>query len=303
MGFDAPELGEDDRLADDSVERADWSNAIAPPLSAGGDGEVCFVDGVRRVELRLIASDERDRAPGLFGSFAIGCVRANGRGTFGAHEVVRALVLGGGIVGDAVSLPVGAGIVRYEARSVAGNEPDRPLRELQRLMREAEGAMARKIANESGALVLADGRLSLFDPSVVGVVKRFSRRYLPDEKDALLARLEPGERTPLFVLSGPREDAQRYCWYTRLVPMRAPWHDHAGLVRCETGAAMGLDAAVAIADRVSVLLPRFAGRATDPRAPQNLAPVGALESRLRRHMGDERLLRRALTVYLIGRSR
>jgi hypothetical protein len=238
----------------------------------------------------------------LFGSFAIGCVRVSGRGTFGAHEVVRALVLGGGIVGDGVALPVGTGQVRYDARSVAGSEPDRPLRELQRLMREAEGTMAKQIATESGALVLADGRLSLFDPSVVGVVKRFSRHYLPEDKDALLARLGPGERTPLFVLSGPRDDTQRYCWYTRLVPMRAPWHDHAGLVRCETGAAMGLDAAVGIADRVSALLPRFAGRATDPRAPQNLAPVGALEQRLRHLMGDERLLRRALTVYLIAHS-
>ncbi len=80
--------------------------------------------------------------------------------------------------------------------------------------------------------------------------------------------------------------------------LRRPWHDHAGLVRCEVRASLGLDVAVSLADRVSGLLPSFAGRASDPRAPQNLAPVGGLETWLRHRMGDARMVRRVLLEYL-----
>jgi hypothetical protein len=304
MGFDAPDLEEGDRLGDAAVERQDWSEALRPGARAPGDA-VCFVDGVRRVELRLIATEGGARAPGLFGSFAIGCVRAGRRAAFGEHEVTRLVVVGGGLSPDEVEVPVGAGALRFAPASVPGNEPDLPLRALQRRMREAEGAMAQDLAAESGALVLADGRLTFFRPSaepVVGVVKRFSRHYLPAEPEELLGRIAPGERTPLFVLETQGEGVERYCWYTRLVPMRAHWHDRAGLVRCEVGASIGLERAVELADRVTALLPRFAGRPTDPRAPQNLMPVGALEARLRHRLGDEHLVRRALTEWLIGRG-
>jgi hypothetical protein len=42
-------------------------------------------------------------------------------------------------------------------------------------------------------------------------------------------------------------------------------------------------------------LPRFASRPEhDPRAPQNLLPVGALEKRLRHELGDQAFIRRAI---------
>ena len=53
---------------------------------------------------------------------------------------------------------------------------------------------------------------------------------------------------------------------------------------------------------VTAQLPRFAGRPWDPRTPQNLAPVGALEAWLRHRMGDPRFIRRALTAWLAARS-
>jgi hypothetical protein len=150
--------------------------------------------------------------------------------------------------------------------------------------------------------VLADGPLkSLADDTaspVVGVVKRFVRAYLDAEHDALLSHLAPGERTPLFGLAYEAHPLERYAWYTRLVESRAMWHDHAGLVRCEIRAAVGLDTAREVADRVSGLLPRFAGRSSDPRYPQNLAPVGALESWLQHRMGHRGLIRRALAERL-----
>ena len=46
-------------------------------------------------------------------------------------------------------------------------------------------------------------------------------------------------------------------------------------------------------------LPRFASDPVrDPRAPQNLYPVGALEARLRHRLGDPLLIRRATLAHL-----
>jgi hypothetical protein len=153
--------------------------------------------------------------------------------------------------------------------------------------------------------VLTDGRLGFLDATkspVVGVVKRFVRAYLDPEHDALLPKLAPGERTPLFGLLYEGRPLERYAWYTRLVPTRPAWHDHAGLVRCEVRAGVGMSGARTLADRVSALLPAFAGRPSDPRFPQNLAPVGALETWLQHRMGHRGLIRRALTAWLTERG-
>ena len=72
-------------------------------------------------------------------------------------------------------------------------------------------------------------------------------------------------------------DLRGYSWYTRLADAGPPWHDHAGIVRCEVRAGVRLDGARGLADRTTALLPAYAGRPTDPRAPQNLAPVAGLE--------------------------
>jgi hypothetical protein len=128
----------------------------------------------------------------------------------------------------------------------------------------------------------------------VGAVKRFVRRYLDLEQDQLIGRLSAGQRTPVFGLLDAERERRGFSWYARVSDLRGPWHDHAGVLRCEVRAAIGLDAAVALADRVTALLPRFAGRAADPRTPQNLVPISGLEAWLRHRMGDARMIRRAL---------
>ena len=55
-----------------------------------------------------------------------------------------------------------------------------------------------------------------------------------------------------------------------------------------------------LADRVTALLPRYAGRPSDPRTPQNLAPVAGLETWLRHRMGDRAMVRRALLAWLVA---
>lgn len=299
MGFE-PRLDETPATADPTVETEDWARAIAPGPSEAGT--VWFVDGVRRVELRLLAADEERRTYGLFGSLAAGAVRCDGRAAFAEHLVRRSIVLAGGLRPEPVEVEVGGTRLVFEPRTEPGTEPDQPLAGLQKAMQAEEAALAARLAASSGALVVVDGRLGFLDPTaspVVGLVKRFVRAYLDAEHDALLARLEPGERTPLFGLVYEGQPLERYAWYVRLVPSRPVWHDHAGLVRCEVRAGLGREAAIELADRVSGLLPRFAGRPTDPRYPQNLAPVGALEEWLVHRMGHQGILRRALTQWLI----
>ena len=298
MGFQAS-LEEPPRRADPFVETSDWSRPVRP--RAEGPRTVWFVDGVRRVDVRLIVENGSRRVPGLFGSYAVGAVRCNARAEFGQHAVARALVTGGGLVPERVEVPCGADRLAFESATDPGDDPDRPLLRLQDLMREREAALAAEVAGGGTELVLVDGPLTLRDPTrapVVGVVKRFARRYLEDEQEGLLSKLSAGERTPVFGLELPDQAVERYAWYSRLVPLRSPWHDHAGIVRCEVPAGIGVDAAVGLANSVTELLPRFAGRPTDPRAPQNLAPVGGLETWLRHRLGHAGIVRRAVLEWL-----
>ena len=52
-----------------------------------------------------------------------------------------------------------------------------------------------------------------------------------------------------------------------------------------------------MADASALTLPRFASAAhKDPRAPQNLYPIAALERELRRRLGDAQWVWRALKL-------
>ncbi|HXF56243.1 MAG TPA: hypothetical protein VNO34_01435 [Actinomycetota bacterium] len=298
MGFE-PSLVEPPARADPFVETEDWSRPLRPPPRA--PGQVWFVDGVRRVELRVVATQDGRRAYGLFGSFAVGAVRSDGRAGFGPHAVDRVLVLGSGLVPAPVDVEVGGARLSYRAVSEPGSDPDHPLHRLQKEMQGAEVAVALEVAESQDRLVLADGRWESRERTeapVVGVVKRWSRGYLLPEHEALVPSLVPGERTPLFGLVEPDETLSRYAWYARVAPLRPEWHPQAGVVRCEVAADLGVGRAREVADRVTALLPGFAGRRGDPRFPQNLAPVAALEGWLRHRLGHPGLIRRALTARL-----
>jgi hypothetical protein len=282
---------------DATIETADWSHAIEP--AAGPGGPLLFVDGVRRVELRVLAEDGARRAWGLAGSYAVGAVRSDGRASYEPPVVGRILALGAAIQAPDLVVRNGTGeAIRYRAIAVPGDDPEAPLQVLQNEMREAEGRLAAELAPTG--LVLADGPLHYPhgpDAAVVGIAKRMVRTYLEGEPAALLPRLVPGRRTPLFALG--RQILDRFAWYQRLIELREPWHDLSGIVRCEVRMALGIERARDLADRVAVELPRFAGRpGIDPRAPQNLTPVGALEAELRRRLGNPELLRRALQAEL-----
>jgi len=261
---------------------------------------LAFVDGVRRGEASL-ARMGADGAlvRGVAGAHACGAVlcRAGGRAEVARTRVRRLAIWGGG---DPVPLPEARGGWRWEAHAISSLSPGAPALELQIRMRQAEGRLAEELAAD-GALVVIDGALNFVrsrDLPVVGYVKTHHRALLPPPQHARVPALRAGERTSLFALGDDRYSA--YVRLTQPGPGANPW---AGIVRLEVPQSPGIDAARAVVDRLTALLPRFAGVAhRDPRAPQNLQPIGGLEAHLRHLLGDPGLAARAVREAVIGRA-
>ena len=289
---------------DVEVEASSW--AALRPVAGVLPESVCFVDGVRRIDLRVmrVVRDSLGIARvgyGGFGSFAVGAVEVLGdprKASFHSEEVGRCLVVGGGDEVPDVVLSEGALSVIYLGEASEQNEPTTPQVRLHRRMRLAEERFGRALADAlpmGQRLVVMDGPLSFEDKVkglAVGAVKRLHELYVPREKQVVLEALGPGERTPMFHIGGRYP---RYSWFLRLSatgPHEPPW---SGLMRMEVHDAIGREASKRLADLTASALPVFApSRAADPRAPQNLLPIGALEMHLRRALGDATLLRRQL---------
>src|SRR5687768_13879722 len=105
MGFEAFVEEGEESMVDATVESEDWSQPVVP--RARPQRELWFVDGVRRIDLRLLASRGGRRAPGLIGSFAVGAVHCVDRADFGEHQVDRAVILGGGFQPEKLALRCG----------------------------------------------------------------------------------------------------------------------------------------------------------------------------------------------------
>ncbi|MCC6389993.1 MAG: hypothetical protein IT167_05275 [Bryobacterales bacterium] len=289
IAFDAPESQPE---VDVTVETGEWS--AFPPGEAGRDTACCFVDGVRRVEARVLADlDTGGFTHGLFGSLAAGYVRAaGGKAEFGDIRVARFLVMGNGVL-EGREFPLGSSTLSFAPCPAVLNTPEGVLAELQSRMRAAEAALAESMAGEGCVFVDGPSYRATSRFAVVGVIKRILNPYLGEPQFSLLGRLHKGERTPLFAITD--KTYNRYSCYLRLSDPRALDHPLAGIVRIEIGAAVGVDAAKSLAGFAAAVLPSFASTAMrDPRAPQNLLPVGALEQEMRRRLGDPLLIRRAI---------
>jgi hypothetical protein len=264
-------------------------------------GPMAFVDGVRRGEASLWQEDATSgrSGRGVAGGHACGGVIANGGGAaFGETRIRRMIIWGSGLGGN---LPAVAGGWSWEVASVADQHPDAPLKELQIRMRQEEGRLAEQLCAE-GYLTVVDGPLNFVrsrDLPVVGYVKTHHRALLDPQHHRLIPRLGPGQRCSLFRLGN-----DRYSAYLRLAPVAATSSPWSGIVRIEIPQSAGLDAAVATANRIAGSIGRYAGVAhRDPRAPQNLQPIGALESHLRHLLGSAGLATRAVRAAVAARIR
>ncbi len=285
------------------VELGSWTgvqpSAVTPPR------KVVFVDGVRRIEHRILVEAEDRTLFGLLGSFAVGATQVTSEARVVGDAVRRITAVGGGLelTKWEFRLATGGATVSFDPLAVAENTPEAPLQGLQNSMREHEAALAEALCADD-SLVFLDGPLSFFTTTkvpVVGFVKRLQRSYLPPEKALLLRSLPVGQRTPLFLIKETRH--QRYSWYTRIGSGRAIDSALTGIVRLETSSGLDLELVRRLADLSTAMLPRFASaHGRDPRAPQNLYPIGGLENALRHKLGDTLVIRRAIEAYLYSRE-
>lgn len=296
----APEYGNpfepDDGLAepgkvDESVEVDDpWD-----PIAGADDGieQVAFVDGVRRIDARLTLDQPGGPIPGICGTFAVGAVcwdRTAPRSEIERVRIERMAVFGHGV---AAPVPVAGPQLAYRSEAVADADPQALIQRFHGAMRKAEAVLSEAMAQQ-GTFVIADGPINdLSATEKVGYIKTHRAPYLSPERNGIVARLRTGQRTPLFLI-GKGGAFPRYSWYLRLAEL-AGGHSWTGVVRAEVSSHLPLATATHVANRTTAVLPLVASLPhVDPRAPQNLVPIAALERTLRRRMGDAAFIHRAL---------
>ena len=260
-------------------------------------GPLFFVDGRFRTDALIFLDD----APALLVSVAVGAVGLEpGRAFYeeAAFAVRRFLVAPPGAWPGPVFSPAPG--LDYELVEAAG-EPEA----LRAAAMERRGALELGLgdglrARHPGALVLHDGPLHRLPAAAtagrLGFAKTHHRGYLNAEQAALLGELAAGERSPVFTFT--RGERRFYSWYLRLpLEPERPYAAAATLLRVETAAPEA--EALALAPVSLGVFPRLASRPfRDPRAPQNLVPVGALERELGRRLGSAGLIRRRLLEHI-----
>lgn len=259
----------------------DW-RPLLPEIDPVTD--VLFVDGVRRVDATLWIDQPPD-FPGfaLAATYAAGVVRCNGTAHITATEVER------GLFTSAPATDVVTSVGDYEVKATKGTTPEELWLGIQQRMGDLEAAVTRRAGGAE--LLIVDGPLSHARDieNAVGYIKTQKVQYLPLELRQVLTSLPAGYRTPLFLTT---TSWSRFSWYVRLANHAGP---AGGLVRCEIDANCTPVDAARTATRVSATLPRYASaRHKDPRAPQNLYPIGGLERELRHRLGDKEMSMRAL---------
>jgi hypothetical protein len=272
---------------------AEWAPR-RPGAAVVEPDSVVFVDGVRRVDARVWVGPDGTRGAaeaGLCASWAAGAVRC----AAGAAELLAAEVGHGLFSASPVASDLSTAHGTYAAQQARASTPEALSLALQEQMLAAELRAAERAAAGRPALLVLDGPLRGRQhlPGAVGMIKTHHTGYLTERAAAVLAALEPGERTPAFTIGST--GWVRHSWYVRLPgPSGAPL---AGVVRCECAGDVAAVALAHLADQTAVVLPRYASEPhKDQRAPQNLYPIGGLERELRRRLGDAALLYRALRV-------
>jgi hypothetical protein len=281
-----PDLYASKGPVDESVERpeAEWT-PIAPDLTPADPQAILFTDGVRRVDARVWINDRETQAcPGICATYAAGAVLCNGRAKVVTTEVQRGLFTAAGSA-EAIECRH----AHYPVRAAPGDSPDALPLALQQRMGELEIELA---TAQDADLIVVDGPLRGRQDvdHAIGYVKSHHVSYLSEENEAVVSRLRPGERTPLFLTM---TSWSRFSWYLKLPG--GDGHPWAGVVRCEASADNDVATVIDLANRATAVLPKFASEAhKDPRAPQNLYPIAGLERELRRRLGDAHLLYRGL---------
>jgi hypothetical protein len=284
------------------IERPEAAWRPITPAGSVGEPSVLFVDGVRRIDAMawIEDTDNNDVGEGvgaslaLCASYAAGAVRCGPDGArLVTAEVRRGLFTS---VPHATDVVTSAGSYQHVSTGHPRGEPATELSlAVQRALADLEASVA---ATARTAAAVPDHELLVVDgplrgrqhlPRVLGFIKTHRSEYLPAPLHRMVGALAAGQRTPVFGLG---TSWQRYSWYLKLPGPSAAW---AGVVRVECPAERPVAEVVELADQSAPMLCRYASvEYKDARAPQNLYPIAGLERELRRRLGDQALLYRAI---------
>jgi len=297
----AMQLEEDDNgapaVVDAFVEMQEWRPVL--PEFVDKPKTIAFVDGVQRIEMRTIGDNDGRMVYGAFASTAVGAtIVREGRCAVSAELPMRILALSDGETHASVSVPCGEATLEFVSRSTHEIGLAAASQVLQSVRKNAEIKLGEALDEAGHDMVVVDGRLT-WQPKrrtmAIGLIKTIHKRYIEGAQAAVVAKLAPKTRTPIFRLGG---ELPVYSWYLRLAKNRLIDHPWACVVRVETLESIGIEAAVRLADLTACHLPGFASQSMhDPRAPQNLYPVGGLEDQLRHSLGDHEWIRRHIEMH------
>ena len=301
--LDFKDFGDSDSVEiDDSVEyiARDWRGIETALPSDPLD--IFFIDGIQRIEARLEIFAENDVVPrsALLGAVGAGVVHWDRRlmkSRFKQLLHQRLVVLPVGLTPETLG-SLDSSLLPFEIRHSKGSDFSDLQDAMQKQMSELEVSLAKSIDYEPGSLVIADGRVRRDHPVfVVGYIKSNERQYLSGKPAEVVPEIKLGQRTPIFRIEG---SFPRFSWYIRVGDI-AGGHGWQGVARLEVSAQLSMDEVASYAAMTTEYLPIAAPPLhLDPRAPQNLIPIGALERELRRGLGDAELVNRKLreAVYM-----
>ena len=298
-------LEESEEIGDPDIELKDWE----PVEGSSEEGiDVVFVDGIRRTENLIYVEDEEGNfSEGAFVSIGAGALHMQygkmnpASESFHNFHIRRYLFLKRGLqVGErSVSVEVGESRLEFFIE-----ETDK---ELSPYVNEVMARLEWKVAEEAfkarrPRLMITDGTVhysaKIKELPFVGYVKKHKRRYVPGDRTWIFRELKLGQRTPIVLIhSQPTFEGEgvksfdKFTWYIRI----SEDEGISGLARLEVPAGIGLKRTREIANLTAWLIPKFASTEfSDRRAPQNLLPIKHLENALRRRLGSQTLIRKAL---------
>jgi hypothetical protein len=289
-------------VVDYAVESGVWE-ARSPRVDAGV-GSPVFVDGVQRKDLEVLDDMPGQRpVPGMLASYAAGALAPHPR-VIRDVRIGRAVVMGDGRCVDPVSAQIGTYDLSYEPYSSPKNDEAGFNSVLMALRASLEADVLVDATRDSTATVFCDGRLPPIGPTrAIGVIKNPHIMPFAEGSDhfILLSTLRTGERTP--VLRRVRSGREYYAWFVCLRTPAPTQFSMGGVVMLEMDGSNAKEDVFRCADFTAARLPAYASdELRDPRAPQNLMPVGELERELRRRMGMPELVERACRIALATRS-
>jgi len=277
-----------------------------------------FLDGTRRVEANLFIEDSDTNRifPVVIGSAAVGAVQTGQqvRILTESFQVSHLMVAAHGAPSgfEPLTLQFGAQsrlyeyVVPHQAPMLGRPTSQELTATLQDKMRRMEGSLAAQIQAwpTPPEVLCIDGPLS-YDTDTgesIGLIKRQSTQYLSGDHERIFADLSPGNRTPLFRIHGQQNKLGRFSWFCRLMERRGAMGMLSGIMRCEVNESIGVRRAMILANMTAQWLHHFGSTTgSDPRAPQNLYPIGALEHSLKHYLGDSLLIARSLSLSLDAR--